>query len=400
VSEPTIEIVPLEAFRPQRNNANKGTPRGLGMTENSMRERGAARSFVATSDRELFIGSQSHEAALNAGMTEALVVHSDGKRPVIVVRDDLTPGSKEVRKLAIEDNRAGQVGLDWDVPVLLDEPDLLAGLWYEDEADALMASLVEPKEAGNGGDEFDTTPAAGDTRVQPGDVWRVGMHRLMCGDSTKADDVARLMGGERAQAVVTDPPYGINREGITNDDPEGLRELFSGCLDVLPVDNAVIVAFQSPRLFPEWLDATRAAGHKFERMLWMYKPNDETFPWRGWLLKSEAILVSSIGKGQWNDVHPFMHDVYSPTTLGKELPDGIVGHHASVKPIAVLVDLVKRVSPDGAIVFDGFGGSGGLLIAAERTGRQARVIELEPRHCDLALRRAEAEGIAPIELVI
>lgn len=192
------------------------------------------------------------------------------------------------------------------------------------------------------------------------------------------------MQGEKAGAVMTDPPYGINREGIENDDPEGLAELFDGCLSVMPVENAVIIAFQSPRLFPVWLDAIRAHGHKFERELWMYKPNDETFPWRGWLQTSEAILLSSFGKAEWLRFDPFAHDCYSPTTLGSELQKSWGKAHASVKPIAVIQDLISRI---GGIVYDPFLGSGTTLIACERLGRKCRAAEISPAYCAVAIQR-------------
>jgi len=260
-----------------------------------------------------------------------------------------------------------------------------------------------------GGDEKDAEPQvdrAEELRVkwgvELGQMWRMASrdgkrsHYLICGDCTDKDVVGRVMGGERAGACVTDSPYGINRDGIENDDPEGLRALFDGCLKVMPIDNGVIINFQSPRLFPVWLDTSRAAGHKFERMLWMYKPNDETFPWRGWLQKSEAILLTSIGKPEFIRVDPFAHDVYSPTTLGKEL-DKNQGWHASVKPLAVVSDLFSRIG--GAIVYEPFSGSGTTIIAAENLSRQCRAVELSPGYVAVALERcAQAFGITP-ELV-
>lgn len=200
------------------------------------------------------------------------------------------------------------------------------------------------------------------------------------------------MDGEKAGAVVTDPPYGINREGIIGDDPEGLWALFDGALAVMPIQNAVIIAFQSPRLFPVWLDAVRAAGHKFERMLWMYKPNDETFPWRGWLQKSEAILVSTVGNAVWVEANPYAHDCYSPTTLGSELPKEWGKAHASVKPLAVVQDLMSRV---GGIFYDPFLGSGTTMVAAHRLGRRCRAIEIEPKYCSVALERMSNIGLVP-----
>ena len=200
------------------------------------------------------------------------------------------------------------------------------------------------------------------------------------------------MGGERAGASVTDPPYGINREGITNDDPEGLRDLFDRMLAVLPVSDGVVIAFQSPRLFPIWLDAVRVAGHKFERMLWMYKPNDETFPWRGWLQKSEAILASSIGKPLWVEANPYAHDCYSPTTLGSELPKEWGKAHATVKPLVVVSDLISRIGGD---VYDPFVGSGTTIVACEQLGRQCRAVEIHPPYCAVTLERLAGMGLGP-----
>ena len=229
--------------------------------------------------------------------------------------------------------------------------------------------------------------------VELGQVWEIGEHRLVCGDCTDAAVVAAVMRGERAGAVVTDPPYGIEREGILNDDPGGLQALYDGCLAVLPVDDAVVIAFQSPRLFWVWVDAVRAAGHKVERLLWMYKPNDETFPWRGWLQTSEAIGVSSVGAGQWLDVHPYAHDCYSPTTLGAELPKEWGKSHASVKPIAVVEDLAARVAGD---IYDPFLGSGTTLVACERLGRRGRGIELSPGYCAVSIQRLADMGLTPL----
>lgn len=191
-----------------------------------------------------------------------------------------------------------------------------------------------------------------------------------------------------AAAVVTDPPYGIEREGVTNDDPQGLDALLRGAVAQLPIQDAVVVAFASPRLFPVWLDAIREGGHHFERMLWMYKPNDETFPWRGWLLKSEAILVSTVGRGSWNEVHPFAHDCYE-ANWGHETKTDVPGWHGSIKPFTVIQDLVQRVSEPGQTIVDPFLGSGTTLLAAEGLGRICYGCEIEPGYVDVAVRRWE-----------
>jgi site-specific DNA-methyltransferase (adenine-specific) len=236
-----------------------------------------------------------------------------------------------------------------------------------------------------------------------GDLWEIASksvagkcHRILCGDSTNAEDVQRVMRGEKAQAVVTDSPYGIGREGIANDNPVGLRVLFGEVVQNLPVENAVIVNFQSPRLFTVWLDSIREHGHKFERMLWLYAANNEAKPWRGWILKSESILISTFGKGQWNEVKPYSHDCYYVTSVGNELPKDWGKTHTSVKPLSVVSDLARRVCPDGAIVFDPFLGSGTTLVACEQTGRIGRGIEIEPKYVAVCLERLSvATGKTP-----
>lgn len=217
-------------------------------------------------------------------------------------------------------------------------------------------------------------------------------HRLICGDCTDAATVARLMGGERADAVVTDPPYGQNQAGVTNDEPEKLEAIVNGCVAALPCINAVIVAFSSPRTFPMWLDSVREYGHRFERMLWMYKTAQETFPWRGWLLKSEAILLSSIGNGQWQDMHPYSHDCYYKSEVSGQLgPDS--GWHGSVKPLDVVTDLISRVSAGNQIVYDPFAGSGTTGIACHNLGRRARMVEISAAYCAVILQRFAAIGV-------
>ena len=218
-------------------------------------------------------------------------------------------------------------------------------------------------------------------QVQTGDLWQVGEHRLLCGDSTKKEDVERVMGGKKAGACVTDSPYGINRKGIENDDPKGLRDLFNGVLGNMPIENGVIINFQSPRLFPVWLDAIRAAGHKFERALWFYDETDMTFPWRGWLMTSQIAILSSIGNPKWPEKKIYHHDCYMIKTAGKQ--EG-TGGHTTAKPLDVIQDLIGHIIGD---IFDPFLGSGTSLIACENLKRRCFGIEISPSYIAVCLER-------------
>lgn len=392
------KTVTLADLRPDLRNARRHNPRNVGMIEQALREIGAARSIVVDEHGTVLAGNATIEAAAAAGIENVQIIDADGETIIAVRRSGLTDAQKQ--RLALYDNRAAELA-DWDADMLAmmrdEDDDALDGLWFDEELAEVLAS-------GNGHVTNDVEdPGAQVDRAaelqakwgtERGQLWQIGRHRLLCGDATNADDVARLMGGAKADAVVTDPPYGIERAGITNDDPEGLRALFDGVLAALPVTDACVVAFQSPRLFFVWLDSVRGAGHKFQRMLWMYKPNDETFPWRGWLLKSEAILISTVGDGQWQDVHPYSHDVYSPTTMGAELSEG-EGWHASVKPLSVVSDIAKRVSPNSSSIYDPFLGSGTTMVAAEQLGRICYGMEIEPKYVAVALERMAGMGLEP-----
>ena len=232
--------------------------------------------------------------------------------------------------------------------------------------------------------------------AEVGQLWACGVHRVICGDCTEKAVVERLMHGKHASAVLTDPPYGQNQPGIPGDAPENHVALLHGCLLAMPCRDGVLVSFCSPRTFPTWLDASRQAGWTFERLLWLYKAAQETFPWRGWLLKSEAILVSSRGVASWQDVHPYTHDCYYKSEVSGEL-DASLGWHGSVKPFDVVSDILCRISRQGQTVYDPFLGSGTTLIAAHQLQRRCYGIEIDPGYVAVTLHRyATLTGETPV----
>lgn len=395
MSEIQNRIISVAACRPHPRNYNRHDPAQIVDLRTSLRIFGQVRSIVVQDDGHggflLVAGHGVHVAARLEGFTDlradVIPVDWDEEKVLAYLAAD-----NELAKAANADQEQ-LARLLADVRDAQSEQMARIAAGGGDRLDELLA-LIEPIEvAEDPGAQVDKGQEFAEKYgTDVGQVWQIGEHRLAVGDCTDAAVVGAVMRGQKAGAAVTDPPYGIGREGILNDDPDGLRVLFDEMLAVMPVTDAIIVAFQSPRLFPVWLDAVRAAGHKFERMLWMYKPNDETFPWRGWLQISEAILVSSMGKGRWLEVRPYAHDCYSPTTLGRELPKEWGKVHASVKPLVVVRDLVSRV--DG-IIYDPFVGSGTTIVACEQLGRACRAVELSPSHCAVVLERLVGLGLTP-----
>jgi len=369
------------------------------MLEHSLRQYGAGRSILTDKNGVVIAGNKTLEVAEELGLP-IREIETDGHELVVVRRKDLDlTTDARARELAIADNRVGQVNLDWDPVVLaeLAEKVDLTGLWNEGELKELLASGDEDEtDMEDPGPQIDK---AEELRVkygvETGQLWQLGEHRLLCGDCTESENVARVMGSEKANAVLTDPPYGQNQPGIPNDSPEKSLDLISSLCSSLPLSNGIAVFFQSPRTFPLLLDEGRKVGLKFERMLWLYKVAQQSYPWRGWILKSESILVFTLGVPQWQDIHPYQHDMYQLRIVYEGLDESL-GWHGAIKPLSVVRDICQRISPNGAIMYDPFLGSGTTLIACQQLGRKCRGIEIDPSYVALTLQRwADMTGQEP-----
>ncbi len=211
------DIVSIADLVPDDRNANTGTERGAGALEHSLRHYGAGRSVLVDKNNRIIAGNKTIETAASIGMENAVLVETTGDRVVVVRRADIDLDSPEGRGLAIADNRAGELNLAWNQEVLaeLGEEIDLSPYFFEDELD--FSGIEEPIE---GLTDDDDVPELGESPVsERGDVWILGNHRVMCGDSTDAADVALLMDGKKAQLVHADPPYGMGKEseGVEND---------------------------------------------------------------------------------------------------------------------------------------------------------------------------------------
>src|SRR4051794_9894410 len=209
----------LSDLKQDNNNANTGTFRGKQVLSRSIRELGAGRSVLVDRNGKLIAGNKTAEAAADIGMEDVVLVQSDGTKLVVVQRTDLDLDTDtRAKELAIADNRAGQLGLEWN-------PDVLKSLSSEVEmfpyfnGEELKELTVE---AGKVVTPEPPAPKADlaeklltQWNIQRGQVWEIPskmvsgkVHRIMCGDSSDTEDVAKLFtGGEKASLLATDPPY-------------------------------------------------------------------------------------------------------------------------------------------------------------------------------------------------
>lgn len=377
-----IESIAIDRLIPYARNARTHSDAQIAQIAASIREFGFCNPVLIDEREGIIAGHGRVLAGRKLGLTEVPCIRlshlTETQRRAYVIADN---------KLALN--------AEWDMDLLaLELEDLkalefdlaLTGFGEEDLAGLALANGVEA----TSGDTEPQIDRAEELReqwgVEEGQLWALGEHRLLCGDSTKAEDVAMVMQGEKADAVLTDPPYGQNQAGVPGDEPEKHSRLMADAIARLPITDGVVVAFQSPRTFHAWTDATRQAGFIFERMLWMYKAAQCTFPWRGWILTSESIPVCSIGKANWQEVHPFAHDCYYLSEVSGEL-DKDSGWHGSVKPMSVVSDLLSRISATGNIIYEPFSGSGTTIIAGENLRRKVRAIEISPGYVAVALQR-------------
>jgi hypothetical protein len=334
---------------------------------------------LAKSDGSLIDGHLRIKAAKRLGMAEV---------PVVLC-DDLSEA--EIKALRISINRMAELA-EWDEELLMAELEGLAaeGITMDDvgfDLDALeeLGATVEPE----GNPEADAEPQidkAEELRakwgVEPGQLWELGEHRLLCGDSTKKEDVERVMGGEKAGAVVTDPPYGI---GI-----DGQRE--SICKN--PKHN------RKAHTFMGW-DSERPAKSLFDGIIAMAAPTaifggnyfaDLLPASRGWIYwsKGQDGLTMSDGELAWTNTEKPLRCV----TVNRAALQG--SQHPTQKPVAVIVFAINYIEPQSGPIFEPFSGSGTTIIACEQLGRKCRAIEISPAYVAVALQRwADATGKTP-----
>jgi DNA modification methylase len=285
----------------------------------------------------------------------------------------------------------------------------LAGTGFSgDDLDQLISDLANGGGMGGGGTELltdpDAVPEDAPTRVKPGDLWRMGEHRLLCGDGAVAADVDRLLCGERPGAMVTDPPYcsgGFQEAGkksgsigtrgdemIANDtlSTRGYTALMKQALTLCRA--GVIYVFTDWRMWVNLFDVAEGSGYGVRNMVvW-----DKGTPGmgRGWRSQHELILVG-MKVTQPFDPHKAQGNVIGAQRTGNKL-------HPTEKPVS-LIETLLDVTDMARTVYDPFGGSGTTLIACEKMGRTAYLCELSPTFCDTILARWEAATGKTAELV-
>lgn len=353
---------------------------------NSIREFGFRQPLVIDKDHVIVVGHTRLLAAKSLGLDEV---------PCIIA-DNLTP--EQVKAYRIADNKTGEIAqwnydllpleikdlqdADFDLSLLGFDDDELDRLLNAPEEDTVVAGETEP----------DAVPEAPEIPAsRRGEIYRMGSHLLMCGDATKAEDVAALMGGELADLALNDAPYNVAYEGgngltIQNDNMEDsqfrefLRAAYQNNADAMK-PGAAFYFFHADSEAYNFRGACRDVNLPVHETLYWVK-NSLVLGRLDYHYKSEPLLYG------WKPgaAHRWFSDRCQTNILEFDKPKRN-DVHPTMKCVEMLVYLIKNSSQRGEIVLDTFGGSGSTLIACEQTGRACRTMELDEKYCDVIRRR-------------
>ena len=359
------------AKNPRRNDA------AVEKVAASIHEFGWAQPIVVDGDGVIIIGHTRLKAAKKLGL----------KTVPVLVRDDLSP--EQVAALRLADNKTAELA-EWDEPLLAAELDALVG---KIDMGAFGFDLSAPTGTEGQTDEDAVPEPPPEPVSRRGAVYALGRHRLMCGDSTSAEDVARLMGGERADMVFTDPPYGMRLDVSISDRiiPKGKWVPHAKRYDAIKGDNADF----SPALI-------RTVFSNFsycrEIFLWGADYYCEEIPERkdgSWFVWDKRYKVEDV-KYSISEFELCWSRKRHAREIARVSWFGVCGieqepdkkrNHPTQKPVLLSSWFVEKFSKDGDIIVDLYLGSGSTLLACEKTGRVCYGMEIDPHYCDVIRKR-------------
>lgn len=358
---------------PYANNSRTHSDEQINQVASSIKEFGFTNPVLIDEQGGIVAGHGRVMAAKKLGMDSVPCIELVG----------LTEAQKKAYVIA--DNQLA-LNAGWDLDMLKLEVDALKEMEFDIDLlgfdDEFLHGLL-PDEPVDGLTDEDEVPEPPETPVSVlGDIWQLGRHRLMCGDSTSIDAVDMLMDGQKADMVFTDPPYGVDYKGINNDDRAGLdsllRDAFSNYL-ATSKSGAAIYVFHSDKCADIFHAAFRDYFHFSSMIIWV--KNSLTLSRTDYQSQHEPCLYGWMDNGS----HSFYGDrkQVSVWRFDKERVDG----HTTPKPVELVCKALENSSKGGDIISDLFGGSGSTLIACEKTGRNAHLMELDGKYVDVIIKR-------------
>jgi len=416
-----IEYLATQALKPYPRNARTHSKKQLRQIGESIKTFGFTNPVLIDDDNMILAGHGRVDAAKTIGMDQVPCVRMSSMSPA------------QKRAYVLADNKLA-LNAGWDDEILADE---LQALLSDDaldfdleltgfsiaEVDGLIDG-ISVEEDGNPQDDLLPCPDDTPMRCKPGDIWQLGPHKLICGDALDPSVVATLMDGEKATMVFTDPPYNVPIDGHVGGSGRIKHQEFAmacGEMSSSEFTSFLKTSFQNQanhatdgsihficmdwRHISELLDAGRHVYTELKNLITWVKDNGGM----GTFYRSRHELIFAYKLGTAPHINSFelgQHGRYRTNVWQYKGVNTMkagrmqeLALHPTVKPVQMIADAIKDVSARNDIVLDLFGGSGSTLIAAHKTGRRARMCELDPIYCDRIIARYEAFAKDEAELI-
>lgn len=394
MSDMKYEMRNIDELIPYARNARTHSPEQVTKLASSIKEFGFINPVIISDDGGVLAGHGRILAAKKLGI----------EKVPCVIESHLTEAQKRAYILA--DNRLA-LDAGWDEEMLKIELEELKDLNFDMDLigftqDELNQFMSINDDLSLGGDEQDGDKEVEvneeeEPTVQPGDLWLLGEHRLICGDSTDQDTVKKLFGDDRPNLMVTDPPYGVNLKPIgqkrkaskgriglvLNDDKDSWYESYS----LFPGNIAYVWHANTHQ--PVIMEDLKKCGFDITSVI-IWNKNLHSIGFSDYQWKHEACIYATRGNHNWKGGRNqfTVWDIPNIICLTKE--EGEWGH-STQKPIECMKRPIVNNTDEGEFVYDPFSGSGTTFIAAERTNRKCLGVELNPVYCDAIIRRWQQE---------
>jgi DNA modification methylase len=398
------------SLTPDPRNARTHPKKQIEQIIASIKAFGFTNPILVDEAGNLIAGHGRLRAAKDMGLIEVPVIELAGL------------SDAEKKALRIADNKLA-LNAGWDKEVLAIELQALIDLEFDTELVGFSLAeidlvLDEAEEADLDGSDNpeDIVPIIdGEPVTRSGDLWLLGNHRLLCGDTQKSESISRLMGDERADLVFTDPPYNVAIDGnvcglgsvkhrefafasgeMNENEFTAFLKSTLGNMSAVMRDGAIAYVCMDWRHMGELLEAGQSCFSELKNLVVWNKSNGGMGAF--YRSKHELVFVfkqgtsphtNSFGLGETGRYRTNVWDYAGISSISADRSDELA-MHPTVKPVALIADALKDCSRRGETILDGFGGSGSTLIAAQKTGRKARLIEYDPLYCDTIIRRWEA----------
>lgn len=362
----------------QDQNLNQGTEKGREMVDHSIQKFGMRDAVVIDKNGQIISGNHRKKAATKKGITKERIIEASFDEIIAIQYNDIDLDTPEGKELALALNQTAKFNINIDETLAIEE----LGEVVEEWGIEIPEEIPEASE-----DDFDTTPPENPITVL-GDLYEIGEHRLLCGDSTDSDQVAKLMNGKKADMVFTDPPYGMNFQSNFREKTPQFSKIKNDdkILDIAPIlfllmkDNSPAYVCTRWDLYPIWFNQMADCFNIKNCIVWYKKGGGLGDLKNSYSPNHEFIIVGHKGNSQLTGKRN--SDVWE---IGR---DGVNDYkHPTQKPVELSSFAMQNHSDNNGLIVDLFLGSGSTMVASHQLNRKCYGMELDCKYVDVIVKR-------------